>query len=387
LDRLLFVSNALSINPGMIDTFPWLSGIAKAYELYKFVKLWFEYRTTSGEVVSGGNPALGKVIMTTNYDADAPLFTSVTQMENYEGNCNFPPYQKVARHEIDVSGRKMGQVLPYTRRYVRSELVDPTTRVGGSPDPHAYDIGFLQVGSEGMPENGNPVGELWVGYSVDLIKPKVVDDQTQTIARFGARYACVQDGSDFLVSVGTTGAGEIYPQNTINVSLPVITNSGTRTFEIDVELNGSQKGEYYIMTLKNFLVTGTANFGTLAVSFGNAATAVTSLGFRTSSSFTLNATSTASGYVIFTKTDTTFPNVGILITIPGGTAHTTSSLLDVTIAPYNMPFTGIALEKGASRIFAPTRLERQLRDMRLKLEHLDLGDEKKEERKDSFTIV
>ncbi len=161
-----------ALNPGLSTCFPWLSTVAANYELYSFKKLWFEYRTTSGEVMSGTNPALGKVIMATNYDVIQPPFPDIIAMENYEGNANFPPYQKYARHTVDVNGRSMAAVLPYTRRYIRTGPVPDTTAEGGSGDPHAYDVGLFQVGTQGMPADGNQVGELWVGYSIDLIKPR-----------------------------------------------------------------------------------------------------------------------------------------------------------------------------------------------------------------------
>jgi len=161
-----------ALNPGLQTCFPWLSTVAANYELYSFKKLWFEYRTTSGEVMSGSNPALGKVIMATNYDVIQPPFPGIIDMENYEGNANFPPYQTVARHTVDVNGRSMAAVLPYTRRYIRSGPVPDTTAEGGAGDPHAYDVGLFQVGTQGMPADDNQVGELWVGYSIDLIKPR-----------------------------------------------------------------------------------------------------------------------------------------------------------------------------------------------------------------------
>jgi len=78
----------------------------------------------------------------------------------------------VARHQVDVAGRSMGMVLPYQRRYVRNAPVPDTTAQGGAGDPHAYDIGLFQVATQGCPATGNQVGELWVGYSIDLIKPR-----------------------------------------------------------------------------------------------------------------------------------------------------------------------------------------------------------------------
>lgn len=181
-----------ALNPGLATCFPWLSTVAANYELYKFNKLWFEYRTTSGEVMSGSNPALGKVVMVTNYDVIQNPFSSIVEMENYEGNANFPPYQTIARHVVDVRGRNMGQVLPYTRRYIRSGPVPSETAEGGAADPHAYDIGLFQVGVGGMPAEGNQVGELWVGYSIDLIKPR---PSLSSVG--GGNFTCYNNTVDF----------------------------------------------------------------------------------------------------------------------------------------------------------------------------------------------
>jgi len=229
-----------AINPGLPECFPWLSTIAQNYELYSFSKLWFEYRTTSGEVVSGSNPAIGKVIFCTNYDVIAPPFQYLDDMENYEGNCNFPPYQTIARHSLDVAGRGMGAVLPYKRRYVRSGPVPSQTEQGGAGDPHAYDIGLFQVGTIGMPAAGNQVGELWVGYSVDLIKPKVAT--SSAFPSWSAYMATIKLGADPDPMTFVPESSVYYAENDMTATFDT-----TGLFRVSEAPIGN-----YILTLKGY---------------------------------------------------------------------------------------------------------------------------------------
>jgi hypothetical protein len=166
------VQKFLAINPGQASTFPWLSGIAGSYEFYEFKKLWFEFKTSSGEVVSGSNPALGRVVMVTNFDSTADAFSDKIAAETYEGMTVGAPYDKVIRHKVNASGRRLGQSLPIRERYVRTGSL-PTNR-----DPEFCDVGNFQFVTSGMPA-ANIIGELWVHYEVDLIKPLI---STATIA-------------------------------------------------------------------------------------------------------------------------------------------------------------------------------------------------------------
>jgi len=379
LGKILFSSGTfLSINPGLAATFPWLSTIAQAYELYKFTKLWFEYRTTSGEVVSGTNPAIGKVIMNTNYDPDGPILTNIQQMENYEGNCNFPPYQKIARHYVDVNGKKMGQVTPYSRRYVRSDIVSSTTNVGGSPDPHAYDLGFLQVAVAGMPADGNQVGELWVGYEIDLIKPKVADNITNANFRYASQVGFVQTAGDVLSTVGNN---EVYQTTNISYSNPFITTGVT--FEIDFTLAIAQ---YYLITLKVVLLTGGNNASSLSVGFGNATIPTAVSGLRAPSATLTSAGTTSTYYAIVTPTSTTNGTIGMAVTLPIGTAHSATGTVDVMVSPWNLPHTIASINTpGRSRVFGTTDLEKKLDLVTKQLEEMKADDEKKDD--DRYSII
>jgi hypothetical protein len=60
-----FSLNTFSLNPGLADTFPWLSTVASSYQEYKFHGLVFEFRSLITDFVTGGAP--GVIIMATNY--------------------------------------------------------------------------------------------------------------------------------------------------------------------------------------------------------------------------------------------------------------------------------------------------------------------------------
>lgn len=79
-----FVVNPQKINPSNGAIFPWLSKIAANFEEWIPRGIIFEYRTMSSDTVvnvSSGSPALGTVIMATDYNVYNPPFASKQQME------------------------------------------------------------------------------------------------------------------------------------------------------------------------------------------------------------------------------------------------------------------------------------------------------------------
>lgn len=361
------------INPGLSATFPWLSQIADAYELYSFRKLWFEYRTTSGEVVSGTNPALGKVVLTTNYDPDAPQFTTVVQMENYEGNNNFPPYTSVARHYVDVAGRNMGAVLPYKRRYVRTTVIPTTAPQGGSPDPHAYDVGLFQIGVEGCPDpTADQIGELWVGYSVDLIKPKVTPT-TSDDTRFSARYSYSIDGSNHISAVAVS---EVYFGNNIPSPTPTISAASLQLNFTPHAIPGN-----YIVIYRQ-LPTGSNLLGPPGLNYGsNVVLTPSSTGFRAPLGVT-NSTGTAVIYDFIQVTGQ--PDVGtdfgIALNISGHATVSTAGTLDMILMQCPFP---VSLSTGKG-VFAKSSI---FEDVAKLTKQLELLTTEREEKDDSYSVV
>lgn len=356
------------INPGISSCFPWLSQIANAYELYSFKKLWFEYRTTSGEV-SGTSPALGKVVMTTNYDPDASPFVNIQEMENYEGNCNFPPFQGVARHYVNVSGSNMGSVLPYKRRYVRAGPVPVNSPQGGSPDPHAYDVGLFQVGVQGCPPGGSvPIGELWVGYSIDLIKPRVVQ-QSLTSARWAVRFTYGIDGA---FHINSLVAAEAYYQNNI----PYVASSySANSMQVNLTLSLA-KGNYLIIVKQT--VSGTTLGGPLGLNYGGNVTQTVGVnGFRSPVQACYTGVNGAE-YDYVQVTDD-LADTGIALTVGSHVAASTSGTIDFYVQQCPFPAPPVT-----SSLFAKSTLALDVERLTKKLEALTAEQEEKEE---LFSVV
>lgn len=157
-----FSVTGFAINPGNPALFPWLSTIAANFEQYKLHGMLFHYRTTSGNSVASTSTSLGAVILATEYNAGAPLFTSKSQMENYAHGQSGVPSEDIV-HEIECQRAQTTVSQPYVRG----------DQIPNGQDPRLYDFGIFQIATQGMPANEVVLGELWCTYCVELIKPKI----------------------------------------------------------------------------------------------------------------------------------------------------------------------------------------------------------------------
>jgi len=151
-----FTNRQFPLNPGMANTFPWLSTIAQNYQEYKFHGIIFEFRPLITDFVAAGAP--GAVIMATNYNSDSPAYTSKQEMENSEFAVSVKPTLGLM-HGVECNGGQT--ILP--QRYVR---------IGNPPvgqDLRLYDLGLFQFATQTNPVQA--LGELWVSYCVEFFKP------------------------------------------------------------------------------------------------------------------------------------------------------------------------------------------------------------------------
>lgn len=151
------------INPGMVQTFPWLSQIASAFEQYRMRGCLFEFLSTSSDalLMSASSSALGTVNMATEYDSLESNFGSKREMLNHEfSNSRKPSLSFI--HPIECKRNR----TPVSELYVR-HATPPT-----GADLRLYDLGKFQIATEGMQSATGVVGELWVTYEVELFKAK-----------------------------------------------------------------------------------------------------------------------------------------------------------------------------------------------------------------------
>lgn len=159
----------LTINPGNPACFPWLSTIAAQFEEWIPRGIVFEYKTTSTDLAgSAANPALGVVIMATEYNVLNPVFGNKQQMENYEFAKSCKPSLTML-HQVETAKGD----TPVHELYVR------TGALPANSDARLYDLGIFQIAVQGMQSSAATIGELWVSYEIEFRKPKITIGQDE----------------------------------------------------------------------------------------------------------------------------------------------------------------------------------------------------------------
>lgn len=156
-----FVQDTYSINPGQAKTFPWLATVAENFEQYRIRGMVFEFVSLSGDATSTTATSLGYVAMATQYDVLDPPFRNKEDLQNYDMSQSCKP----SRNQIHGVECDPG-------RGVMSELY---TRVGAQPplsDLRLYDFAAFTI-ANAAPGVSVTLGELWVSYDIELIKPKL----------------------------------------------------------------------------------------------------------------------------------------------------------------------------------------------------------------------
>lgn len=148
------VLGSFALNPGLAETFPWLSNEAQGWESYRFNRMRFIWVPTSGTAT------VGNIIMGPDYDAadDAPaaesFFSSYTNTE--EANI-------WARFASDLDPDLLNG--EQRRKFIRSGSLDANL------DIKTYDSGVFYVAS--TDDTAATPGKLWVEYDVSLYNPQV----------------------------------------------------------------------------------------------------------------------------------------------------------------------------------------------------------------------
>ncbi len=200
------------LQPGDTNTFPWLSGVANRFQQYRIKGMVFHYVPTSGYAVSGTNPALGAVMIQTSYRAnDTDPASKVEMMNEYWASENIPSDSFC--HPIECSP----QENPFQVHYVR------TLPVPSGDSPLLYDIGKTYIATQGMPDDNNIVGDLWVTYEIELMKPQIESSVVSDSAyAFADAAGTVTAGTAPLGSLSTTATGTVpFTMGSRTITLPI----------------------------------------------------------------------------------------------------------------------------------------------------------------------
>jgi hypothetical protein len=211
------------LQPGDTNTFPWLSGVANKFQQYRLKGMIFHYVPTSGYAVSGSNPAIGTVMLQTSYRAnDSAPSTKVEMLNEYWASEAAP--SEAFCHPIECAPKEN----PFVTHYVRNNPVP------ANDSPMLYDLGVTYVATQGMPADGNPVGDLWVTYEVELVKPQIASSVLSAVT------------SGYLTSTGVTTSSLYGAALTATVNpLPFSVQTNTIYFPVGVV------GRYLVTMLFN----------------------------------------------------------------------------------------------------------------------------------------
>lgn len=195
-----FAVSTYPINPGMRDTFPWLSAIAQNYEQYYVHGMVFQYLSTSSVAIANASDlALGQVIMTTDYDASDSEFNDASQMLNSFFTNSEKPSESFLHPVECAPGSQVNKLY-----FVRLGPPAPNT------DIRLYDLGVMGIATDG-PADYTRAGQLWVSYDISLHKP--VNNYTLGYALPSIQFSA---NADFTNAASIFGQRIINGQATIN---------------------------------------------------------------------------------------------------------------------------------------------------------------------------
>lgn len=144
-----------TVNPGIFQSFPWLSPIANQYEYYEFISLRYRFQPAVATTTAG------TAYVALDYDwMDAPPVSAMV-MSAWQSTVSatpWVPFAFVARKE-DLS------------RYKTEHMVwdTPTTPTG--TDPRMYHNGHIYVAFEGV--GAGLIGNLFCDYTIKFSVPEI----------------------------------------------------------------------------------------------------------------------------------------------------------------------------------------------------------------------
>jgi len=152
-----FANNTFIVNPGLSFVFPYLAQLASNFEQYKFHGLCFEFISSVSPYQATG---LGTYAMAMAYNAMAPSFTSKPAMENSDYAIS-ARMDGCAMYGVECAPNTQAQEYYYIRA------------PGVATPVNLTDLGLMQLATVTPLPALAVLGEMWVTYDVELIRPRI----------------------------------------------------------------------------------------------------------------------------------------------------------------------------------------------------------------------
>jgi len=213
----VFDADVFYVNPGLEDTFPWLSQVGANFEEYEFTQCVFEFRSTIGMSAVTTSGQVGQIMMAPQYNAGLPDYPDKLSLLS-----SYSPVS--ARTTDNVS---CGLECDFSKRAGAKVLRVRTAPVFVDQDIKTYDLCKLQVSQLAMPSTfaNQQLGELWVSYSVILRKPKLNSGSGNTISEDLFQIKATGSNVPFGTLPTNLWAAQ---QNNLGCSLSATTGAGNR---------------------------------------------------------------------------------------------------------------------------------------------------------------
>lgn len=232
-----FVPLQFSINPGMKETYPWLSAVAANYTSYQFLGQVFEFVSEGSEYTNSAG--LGYVALSTQYNPAAQPYKDKRSLLNSQFADAAKPSKSFMHWEECMPGK-----VSDPHRLVRSSNVPSTSSIVD------YDVGNVTLAVGGNVASGAVIGELWVSYDVLLFTPK-----SENFINTEIDYYCVASNSTTSTDNAILGTAWTPGPATINTFTPVFSGGMTITFPI------GSRGRYLVDLVFVRTTTTTAGSG------------------------------------------------------------------------------------------------------------------------------
>lgn len=236
------------LNPGLFQSFPWLSAIANNYESYRFHALKFCYYTRTGSNIPGS------VLIVPDYDASDAAPSSEQIASTYNDMEEDVPWKDIC---CRLNPRSMNSLGPH--KFVRNGGLPATADIKTTDSGNVF---LFTV--DGTAVNW---GKVWVEYDVEFFTPQSNPNgnvQSGESTGTGALTAAAIFG---------TGLNNVFASSTIYSLTPA---SGTLTFL------QNYSGDFQ-MQLAGTVITAVSVTGTSTISsntvINSAATASITAGF------------------------------------------------------------------------------------------------------------
>lgn len=210
----VFSLESWSLNPGLVQAFPWLSQLALNFEEYEFIQLAFTYKSTVADFASASGQ-VGQIAMATQYNPNSDAFADKEEMMLYEGGMSCKTTESLI-HGIECDPQKLAGAA---QKYVRQG------QLPASEDLKNYDLGKTSIAVLNVPSTyaGQQIGELWVSYTIRLRKPKLVSANAYNVRidNFAHYNTSAVTSSQSALNFGTLLIGS---RNSLGCTITAIAN-------------------------------------------------------------------------------------------------------------------------------------------------------------------